>query len=74
MPHIKPSCLASCRAVSMASSSGHLDHLVDDVDVQHVGNEAGADALDRVPAGLELLAGPLLRDDRAVDRLDGDRS
>ena len=49
------------------------DHLVDDVDVQHVGNEAGADALNRVPARLERLAA--LR--RCVmtglfDRLDGD--
>ena len=34
----------------------HLDHLVDDVDVQHVGDEAGADALDLVPAGLQFLA------------------
>ncbi len=58
MPHIRPSCLASCRAVSMASSSLHLDHLVDDVQVQHVGDEAGADALDRVLAGLERPGRP----------------
>ena len=52
----------------------HLHHVVDDVHVEHVGNEAGADALDRVLARLELLAGAALRDDGAVDRLDGDRS
>src|SRR5205823_1202316 len=50
-----------------------LDHLVDDAKVQHAGNEAGADALDLVRAGLERLAVHLLRDDRAVRRLDGDR-
>src|SRR5207302_909270 len=37
------------------------------------GNEAGANALDLVPAGLDLLALHLLRDHRTRDRLDRDR-
>ena len=56
MPHSMPS--------SRGQPPGHLegvlvldlDHFVDDVDVQHVGDEAGADALDLVPARLERLA------------------
>ena len=32
-----------------------LDHLIDDVQVEHARNEAGADALDLVPARLQLL-------------------
>ena len=35
-----------------------LDHLVDDLEVQHVGNEAGADALDLVPARLQRPGRP----------------
>src|SRR5262249_24035876 len=50
-----------------------LHALVDDLHVQQVGDEAGAESLNRVPAGLELLAVHSLRNDGAVDRLDGDR-
>src|SRR5579862_5461183 len=49
-----------------------LNDLVDDPGVQDAGNEAGADALDAMGRGSHRLAGHLLRDDRAVDRLDGD--
>src|SRR5439155_11939937 len=50
----------------------HLNAFVDDLDVEHVGNEAGADALNGVAARLELLSLHLLRDDRTVDWLDRD--
>ena len=72
MPHISPSSRASCRVVSIASSSCDLHHLVDDRQVQHVGDEAGADPLDVVLAGLQRLAGQSLGDHRAGGRLDGD--
>src|SRR5262245_50549676 len=49
-----------------------LNDLVDDPGVQDARDEAGADALDAMRRGSHRLAGPLLRDDRAVDRLDGD--
>src|SRR5207237_258943 len=52
---------------------GHLHHLVDDADVEHAGDEAGADALNLVPPRLQLLALHLLRDHRAGHRLDRDR-
>src|SRR5262245_22081570 len=51
----------------------HLDHFVDDAEVQHVGHEARADALNLVPAGLQRLSLHLLRDDRAGDRLHRNR-
>ena len=50
---------------------GDLHHLVDNVEVEHVRNKSGADALNRVLARLDVLAGLALRDDRAIDRLDG---
>ena len=34
----------------------HEDDIVDDIDVQLVGNEAGPDTLNRMPARLEWLA------------------
>ena len=68
-----PSSLCSRRAHSKASSSVIVNDLVDDVRVQVLGDEAGADPLDLVTAGLERLALHLLRDDRRGDRLDRDR-
>src|SRR5262249_20082455 len=49
-----------------------LDDFVDHVQVEDGGGEAGAETLDLVLARLHLLAVHLLRDYRAVDRLDGD--
>ena len=72
MPHSMPSSRASRRAISKASSS--LTWITSSMMSRFstLGNEAGAEALDLVPARLQLLALHLLRDDRAGDRLDGD--
>src|ERR1039457_6870420 len=52
---------------------GDLFHTIHDGKVEVVGNEPGAQALDFVRAWLELLPVALLRDDRALDRLDRHR-
>ena len=49
-----------------------LFHLVDDAEVEGVGNKPGTDALNLVRSGFEFLAGAFLGDDRAFLRLDGD--
>ncbi len=48
------------------------DHVVDDRDVEHVGDESRTDALNLVRAGPERLLSPQLADHRRVDRLDRD--
>ena len=55
MPHSMPSSFARRRAISKASSS--LTWITSSmiVKVQHAGNEAGAEALDLVPARLQLV-------------------
>ena len=65
------------RVVLLATSPSAVSacqKAVDHVDVEHVGDESGADPLDRVFAGLQRLAGPVLSEHRAVDRLDGDHA
>ena len=51
--------------------AGRLD-AVDQREVDNVGDEARADALDAVMAGLQRFAGEFLRDDGAVGGLDAD--
>ena len=71
IPHISPSCRARQRVISIGVFIAHADHFVENRQVQHVGNESGADTLDRMFARLQRLAGKVLRDDRAGVRLDG---
>jgi len=49
-----------------------LEYFIDEVEIQHAGDEAGADALDFVGAGLEGFAGFGLGEDGALDGFDGD--
>ena len=51
---------------------GHLLHLVDDRQIEVLGNEAGTDALNLVGTGLEGLAVHRLADHRAAGGLHGD--
>src|ERR1019366_9975413 len=72
---------AAQNALLFSQAARHLDgfligdqlHLVQHRQVQRVGNEPGADALDFVRAGRDGLAGQVLADDRTVLRLDADR-
>jgi hypothetical protein len=71
MPTRMPSSVARRRAISTASSLSTCSTRSTTDEVERVGDEARADALDLVRAGLQFLAGQLLRDDRAFARLHG---
>ena len=73
MPERMPSSRGEAARVLDRLVVGDLLDGVDQREVEHVGHEARADALDLVRAGLERLAGALLGEDRAVRRLDRDR-
>ena len=45
----------------------HLRHFINDVDIENVGNEAGADALNRVFAGLQVFISGCARKEPPAD-------
>jgi hypothetical protein len=57
--------LASKAKTKQITQKTHLDDLIDELGVQYTGNEAGADALDLVGAGLAA------RQHRRLGGLDG---
>src|SRR5450631_245469 len=54
--------------------AGYLFYTIDQGEVESIGDEAGADALDLVRGGLDLLTGQFLADDRAFLGLDRNRN
>ena len=65
MPDRMPSSLRQAARVDDRLLVGDLLDRVDQREIEHIGHEARADALDLVRAGLERLAGALLGQDRA---------
>ena len=61
MPERMPSSAREPARVEDRFLVGDLFDRVDQRQIEHVGNEAGADALDLVRPGLQRLAGALLR-------------